>query len=172
MAGGRPSKYKPEYADLAYKFTLLGADDEGLAELFEVSTVTVNSWKKNHPEFLKALKDGKGKADAEVADRLYKRATGYEYMEQQATKIKHVKYDNGKRLSEDEEVVITDVLKIVPPDATSIIFWLKNRQRQHWRDRYDHKQFGTVKHQYEEMTDDQIDRAIATLKEGRAPKAP
>ena len=34
---------------------------------------------EDYPEFSESLKEGKALADAEVADKLYKRATGYEH---------------------------------------------------------------------------------------------
>ena len=56
MAGGRPSKYKKEYAEQAYKFCLLGATDARLGEFFGVSEQTINAWKDAHPEFLESIK--------------------------------------------------------------------------------------------------------------------
>lgn len=43
-AGGRPSKYREEYADQARKLCLLGATDADLASFFEVNEDTVNEW--------------------------------------------------------------------------------------------------------------------------------
>ncbi len=36
-------------------------------------------------------------------------------------------------------------IKHYPPDTTACIFWLKNRQRDKWRDRLDHEHSGEVK---------------------------
>ncbi|WP_300485812.1 hypothetical protein [Methylobacter sp.] len=44
--GGRPTAYKPEYAEQAYNYSLLGATDKQLAEFFRVSVRTINAWKK------------------------------------------------------------------------------------------------------------------------------
>jgi transposase-like protein len=49
MKRGRPSKYKKEYVELAYKFALLGLPDKKMAEFFEVSESTFNEWKEQHP---------------------------------------------------------------------------------------------------------------------------
>ena len=35
----------------------------------------------------------------------------------------------------DGEIVRTTVRRHYPPDVTACIFWLKNRQREHWRDK-------------------------------------
>lgn len=72
--GGRPSAYKPEYADSVVKLCLLGATDAELADFYGVSEQTINAWKKKHPEFLEALKTGKQRADANIAQSLYQTA--------------------------------------------------------------------------------------------------
>jgi hypothetical protein len=71
--GGRPTDYKKTFCKLAFRYALLGATDEDLASFFEVSTVTIASWKHKHPEFLKALTRGKTEVDAKVAESFYKR---------------------------------------------------------------------------------------------------
>jgi len=78
---GRPSKYKPEYAEQAYKLCLLGATDAELADFFAVSEQTINAWKGDFPEFLESLTNGKHHADAKVAQALYHRALGYSHPE-------------------------------------------------------------------------------------------
>ena len=122
MAAGRPSKYKPEYADLARKFGLLGATNDELARMFEVATSTIDKWIAEIPEFSGALKEGREVADQTVADRLFKRATGYEH---QAVKI--MAYEG---VSFEHEYI-----EKYPPDTTAAIFWLKNRRPDLWRDK-------------------------------------
>lgn len=75
---GRPSKYIPEYAAQAKKLCLLkrGLKNAEIAAFFGVSTTTLDSWQKNHPEFKDALKEGRDFADAEVANSLYEQALG------------------------------------------------------------------------------------------------
>lgn len=121
-AGGRPSKYKEGFADQARKLCLLGATDSDLASFFEVNEDTINEWKKVHLEFSESLKAGKDLADATVADRLYKRATGYEHADVD------IKVVAG-------QIVQTGLIKHYPPDTPAAIFWLKNRQKDKWRDR-------------------------------------
>ena len=115
---GRPTKYKKEYDEQAFKLCLLGATDNQLADFFATTEQTINAWKKAHKSFLESLKAGKAEADARVADALFNRALGFTTKE---TKI-----------SSDEVVNTT---KQHPPDPTSCIFWLKNRQRDKWRDK-------------------------------------
>ena len=119
---GRPSKYQDEYAEQARKLCLLGATDAELADFFEVEESTLNNWKNAHPEFLESIKKGKLQADADVADRLYQRAMGYEHPEVDIRVI-------------SGEIVQTPIRKVYAPDPTAAIFWLKNRQRTKWRDK-------------------------------------
>lgn len=119
---GRPSSYKPEFSTQATKLCRLGATDKELADFFGVAESTVNRWKDEYPEFRESLKAGKALADAEVADKLFQRATGYSHPDV------HVSNYQG-------EVTITPITKHYPPDATSMIFWLKNRRPDLWRDK-------------------------------------
>lgn len=127
MPAGRPPKYEPDYPEKAYKLALLGAKNIEIAEFFEVNEDTIYEWKKVYPEFSEALKNGKVKADAEIASSLYERAKGYEYIEQQVVKIKVGRFE--------ESVEVVAVKKVAPPDTTACIFWLKNRHPEAWRDK-------------------------------------
>ena len=121
---GAPTKYKDEYVDQVYKLCLLGATDEELANFFEVNEATINRWKIKYPDFWDSIKKGKDIADAEVAESLYKRATGYEAPDVDIRVI-------------ESKIVETPLVKHYPPEPTAMIFWLKNRQRAKWRDRQD-----------------------------------
>jgi len=127
MVGGRPTKYKEEYVDLAYKFCLLGADDKDLAKMFGVQESTINNWKKEHPEFMESIKRGKEIADATIAQKLYHRAKGYEHKDTQFATFQGQITDQ------------VEYIKHYPPDTTAAIFWLKNRQPKKWRDRQEHE---------------------------------
>lgn len=61
-------------------------------------------------------------ADANVADRLYQRAMGFEH---DSEEIKVV----------EGSIERVPIRKIYPPDTVAAIFWLKNRQRDKWRDK-------------------------------------
>lgn len=127
---GRPSKYKEEYAELAYNYCLLGATDLELADFFGVCEATINNWKIDYPEFLESLKKGKQIADSRVAKALFHRAIGYEAPDLD------IKMFEGS-------IIKTPYVKHYPPDATSAIFWLKNRQPDKWRDKREHVEVDT-----------------------------
>lgn len=119
---GRPSKYKPEYAEQAEKLCKLGATDKEIADFFEVGESTLNRWKEAHAEFRESLKTGKEAADERVERSLYHRAIGYTH-----EAVKLFQYE-GRVIEQayDERY---------PPDTTAAIFWLKNRRPAEWRDR-------------------------------------
>jgi hypothetical protein len=135
MAGGRPSKYKPEYAEQAYKYCLLGATDKDLSDFFEVDEATVNRWKKDYPEFCKSLKAGKDQADAIIAQKLFHRAKGYRHVD-----TKFATFEG--QITDSQEY-----MRHYPPDTTAAIFWLKNRQPQKWRDRQEVEHTGKLEYE-------------------------
>ena len=45
---GRPTDYKPEYAEQAAKLCALGATDNDLADFFGVSEQTIYTWRKKY----------------------------------------------------------------------------------------------------------------------------
>lgn len=115
------SKYKTEYDEQAFKLCLLGATDIEIADFFGVCEATINNWKLKHPSFLESLKNGKTKADAEVANSLRNRALGYSHV---AEKIFN---DKGA-------IVRAQYIEHYPPDTGACMAWLKNRQPNKWRD--------------------------------------
>ena len=120
--GGRPTSYREEFSEQTYKLCLLGATDKELADFFEVCEKTINTWKKDYPEFLQSLKRGKTLADANVVSRLYERATGYSHEDV------HISNFQG-------DITQPPIMKRYPPDTTAAIFWLKNRNPQEWREK-------------------------------------
>ena len=81
---GRPSLYKPEFAEQAYGLCLAGATNQELADGFDVGHSTIDNWLRKHPEFAQAVRSGRSLADGKVAHGLYSRAVGYSY---ESTKV-------------------------------------------------------------------------------------
>jgi hypothetical protein len=120
--GGRPATYKPEFAAQAAKACELGATDNDLAEIFDVTVRSIHFWKISHPEFLHSLKIGREAADNRVERSLFQRAIGYS---QDSVKV---------FLSKEGTPVYAPYREHIPPDTTACIFWLKNRKPAEWRD--------------------------------------
>lgn len=128
-AGGRPSKYSADvHVPWGRSLAKRGCTDEEIAEAFGITVRTLYGWKGAHPEFLHALKESKSKTDEAVAESLFNRACGNCVRE---TRRRREVLD-----SEGKKVVLTEVTtEKLPPDTTAMIFWLKNRQPQLWRDK-------------------------------------
>lgn len=129
---GRDSLYRPEYADQARKLCLLGFIDTELAKFFDVTEQTINNWKLKHPAFFEAMKAGKEFADAQVADSLYRRATGEEIIIEKAIKKEDGSYE-AMRLKQ-----------FIPGDVTAQRLWLLNRRKGNWRDKVETEHSGNV----------------------------
>jgi hypothetical protein len=128
---GRPSEYKPEYAEQARRQCEEGATDQELADFFEVSVRTLYRWKNSYPDFCQSLKASKAPADERIERSLFERACGYERDEVDIRVI-------------DGQIVQTPVRKFYPPDTTAMIFWLKNRRPAEWRDKQEIEHKGGV----------------------------
>ena len=103
-----------------------GLIDEQIAANIGITTTTLYDWKRKYADFSDALKKGKETSDYEVENALFKSATGYEYEERK--EVQEV-VDGVMR----KRVEVTR--KQVPPNATSAIFWLKNRKPDKWRNK-------------------------------------
>lgn len=104
-----------------------GLSNAQLAKNMGIHEGTFYEWKHQHPEIYEAIQKGKDVVDFEVENALLKRAMGYETEE---TKTYMKDDGNGKKTKHVEKVK-----KHLPSDATSMIFWLKNRQPERWNDR-------------------------------------
>lgn len=118
--GGRPEKYRPEFAEQAAKLCRLYATNIDMADFFGVSERTLDSWKFTHPEFGAAVKRTKDEVDQLVVHSLARRALGYSHAEEVVFQYQG-------------EVVRAQTRKQYPPDTAACIFWLKNRQSEQWR---------------------------------------
>jgi len=115
MPAGRPTKYKgEETCEKARGLCLKGATDEMLAIALDIDIATLYRWKNDFSEFCEVLKDSKSIHDVEVEASLAMAAKGF--------------------TGPDD--------KYYPPNPTSAIFWLKNRQPARWRDKQEHEHTG------------------------------
>ena len=121
-ANGRPTDFRPEYIQVVFDLCLLGFTDRQLAEFFDVSEVTLRSWKKKQPDFLLAMRKGKAIADAKVAHSLYNRAIGITVEELRET------------VTKDGQIIALKTTKQIPGDVQAQRFWLKNRQPDKWKE--------------------------------------
>lgn len=121
-----------------------GLTDKDMANNIGIAQSTFNDWKKKYPEFLETLKKNKEVADIIIENALFKRATGYDTIEET---IEYANED-GRRV----EVKRTSKVRHIPADITAQIFWLKNRKTNIWRDKIANE-------------DDQTQKALDDLKD-------
>ncbi len=121
--GGRPSDYRAAFAREAEKLMALGATLDELADFFDVSLATIKRWIEKHSGFRAYVCKGRIKADAEVADSLYRRACGYRH---RAVKI---------FCSDERGVTKVPYTEQYPPDTQACIKWLTNRRPHQWKDK-------------------------------------
>jgi len=127
---GRPSQFHTINQEQLKQLALDGWTDKKIAVFFNITTTTLDNWKKKHPEFIASLRDWKITADLKVEKCLYKRAQGFRYKE---VTTEYIEIGESKTPAKKTKVVT----KQLPPDPTSMIFWLKNRQPDKWRDKKD-----------------------------------
>ncbi len=121
-AGGRPRKtdaFDAKQLDKLSKVYEAGYTDKQLCDFLGINKQTLHNYKKEYPEFFDSLKRGKAIADGKVEVALFQRAVGYSHPDV------HILRDG----------TIIPIIKHYPPDPTSMIFWLKNRQSDKWRDK-------------------------------------
>ncbi|OTW86383.1 hypothetical protein BK702_15265 [Bacillus thuringiensis serovar cameroun] len=136
-----------------------GLVDEQIAKNIGVSRATLSNWKNKHPLIARALVRGKEVVDREVENALLKRALGYTYEE---VTVLRQEVEEGVF----ESVEAKRVKRQVPPDTTALIFWLKNRKPDTWRDRREIDHSGEMTQNIEQkidlshMTDEELEKAL------------
>lgn len=131
MPPGRPTDYKPEFDDQAFKLCLLGHTDKELAAFFEVCEDTIYEWKNKHVTFSEAIKRGKVDADMVVAQSLYHQALGYHYEE-----TTEAEGENG--------AITYHNRRFAQKDFRATRFWLMNRQPDKWREKVETQHSGSL----------------------------
>lgn len=138
-----------------------GLTDEQIAKNIGCNISTLYDWKNKYSDISEALKKGKEVVDVEVENSLLKKALGtttkttqYRMVKEDpdVLKAKRIKYLNEYKLEHPEltkqELTVAAALAIptykripmvetvqeLPPDTKAIIFWLKNRLPEKYRD--------------------------------------
>lgn len=118
MAKGKYRQWlTPEGLTLLEGWARDGLTDEQIAKNIGISRETLNQWKNKYADISDALKRGKEVVDTEVENALLKRALGFQYDE----------------VTAEMGVETKRVTKMVVPDTTAQIFWLRNRRPDRWR---------------------------------------
>lgn len=149
---GRPTKFRPEFVDLARKCCFaFGATDEELATFFSVSVESIDNWKNQYPEFADAIRVTKAMVDANAVVKLYQRATGYSHADEKIVVV-------------DGQVQRIATTRHYPPDTLALKYWLNNRQPHNWKERVEHTgPDGSAPIKIESLSDAQLEILIQRL---------
>ena len=149
---GRPSKKKDFDIRMIYEMAGCGLTEKQIANVLGISIETIAKWKQSDPEFLHTLKTAKQRFDQEVVKSLKHRATGYSHIDTICFQHK------GK-------IITKEVMKHYPPDPTSMIFWLKNRDKESWRDKVemDHGITDESYEKYKNMTVAELKKKVEEI---------
>lgn len=130
MAKGKYQQWlEPDGLTLLEAWARDGLTDEQIAAKCHITPSTLYEWKKKYSEISEALKRGKEIVDIEVENSLLKRANGFNYTEQTYERVWNDKLEKYIKVN------TKSVTKMVVPDTTAQIFWLKNRKPDKWRDK-------------------------------------
>ena len=122
-AVGRPTLYDPnKHPQEAEYYASEGLINQEIAQSLGIGTTTMREWRDKYPEFEAAIKRGKKVADDKVEKSLYKRAIG-QYVEE------------VKTTSDGDKTIKIEKTQKYISDTTAMIFWLKNRCPDKWRDK-------------------------------------
>jgi len=116
---GRPSKKLIQgLTAKLFELAKQGKTHEEMCRITGLSVRTLRRWNAEDFEFSSSLKENRALADDMVEASTYRNAIGYDYYEEAISA-------RG----------VVEVRKHQPPNATSQIFWLKNRRARDWKDR-------------------------------------
>lgn len=132
MADGKPgrtSAYKttiePNLEEIR-KCVQRGISEVKIAEGLGISYTTWKRHKAENPAFRAVLEGSRGEVIEELEAAMLKSALGFTKTVKKHYKLKHVEYDNGKRLSEHEELVEVEEEIYFPPSFNAARFLLMN----------------------------------------------
>ncbi len=114
-----------------------GLNNEQLAQSMGIGESTLYTWQSKHKEIKEAIKKNKEIIDYEVENTALKIALGY------SQELVDKKYDvvGGKK----KLVEIKTRTVYYAPNVAMLIFWMKNRMGDKWREKLEDKDLDTIK---------------------------
>ena len=153
--------YSPENIELVEGWARDGLSDEQIAKKIGITPSTIYAWKRTHSEFLKAFKKGKQVVNVELENALFKKAIGAKTstttyrvskVDENVLKARRLRYadkylqdhpDANKKealiaatehVDTHEKIVWSIVENQLPPDVGALMFLLKNRLPEKYRE--------------------------------------
>lgn len=119
----------PKGLDILRGLARRGLSDEDIAKSIGINKTTLYRWKAKSADISNALKEGKLVADLAVESALFKKAIGFTVTDTKTTSF--LDKETGELTEGKSEVTTKHVL----PDTLAIMFWLKNRRPDLWKDK-------------------------------------
>ena len=119
-------KIKSRFKDIE-KWARKGVTEKAIAKNLGVSYSTFNKYKVEKIELSDLLKKSRLVAVEEIENAMYECAIGGKQVVKKYAKCKKIKYENGKKISEEEVMESYDEEVYIPPNTTAAIYLLK-----HW----------------------------------------
>jgi hypothetical protein len=150
---GRKSLYDPAMNPQVKEWSKQGLIDTEIAKLLGIGKSTFYEWQNKHPEFSDALKEGKQIADMEVEQELWGKCHGQMIIERK------------EKVLRDGTIVTVQEERFVPASDTAIIFWLKNRKPEMWREKQQIEHSGSmdISVSVSHLTDDELEKELKAL---------
>lgn len=121
---GRPSGFNEAIKEKIIELAKQGKTNPQIAEIIGVHVRTIENWQGKYPDLLWAVREAKQLADELVEASLFAKCAGYSHKE-----VKVFQYEG--------EIITHEIEKHYPPDTQAMMFWLRNRQPDRWREKQD-----------------------------------
>lgn len=123
--GKKPRLFTAEDMAILKECAALGWTNKEIAEEIGIGETLFYEWKANNAEFADALTQARRRTHARIAKSIITRAEGGYVEEDQAIKI--------KLAGGGEDVKVVTLKKFIPADTQAAIYYLNNRDREHWK---------------------------------------
>jgi len=130
-------KYSKEIVEKICKHLKKGATITSACAAVGIHRDTLYDWMNSKSDVSDTIKKARAIPDQKVENALFRSATMKHRFKEQHFKA----VAKGEKIKMIPEKTVT---KIIPPNVTAQIFWLKNRMPEDWKDKTEHEHSGGV----------------------------
>jgi len=103
-----------------------------VAENMGISEASLYRWRNRFPAIDAAIRAGEAPCNYRVESAMYKAATGHTQVVRKPIKIRETIESKGKGKKTIERIEYAEEEVYIPPDPKAQIYWLQNRDPEHW----------------------------------------
>ena len=133
--------FEAKYAEIAERMVAAGANLGDLAFYFGTTKNNLQDWKKENPEFKRAVQKGKSITKAYLIGRAIKSAAGFEYTDRKVITKQKVLDDGSLELIPGTTVTVEETHKTHLPNERLAMYLISALDRQEGKDDWVAKQF-------------------------------